>query len=45
MTLSPGTRLGPYELVGKIGAGGLGGVRQAGNHLQHPSGGSPCSTC
>lgn len=24
MTLTPGTRLGPYELVGQIGAGGMG---------------------
>jgi hypothetical protein len=24
MTLSPGTRLGPYELVAPVGAGGMG---------------------
>ena len=26
MTLSPGTRLGPYEIVAAIGAGGMGEV-------------------
>jgi hypothetical protein len=25
MTLSPGTRLGPYEVVALLGAGGMGG--------------------
>jgi len=29
MTLSPGTRLGPYEIVGQIGAGGMGEVFRA----------------
>ena len=29
MTLAPGTRLGPYEIVGQIGAGGMGEVFRA----------------
>jgi hypothetical protein len=26
MTLSPGTRLGPYEVLAKLGGGGMGDV-------------------
>ena len=29
MTLMPGTRLGPYEIVSAIGAGGMGEVYRA----------------
>jgi hypothetical protein len=29
MTLESGSRLGPYEIVGQIGAGGMGGVYEA----------------
>jgi eukaryotic-like serine/threonine-protein kinase len=32
MTLSPGTRLGPHEIIEPLGAGGMGEVYHAADH-------------
>ena len=40
MTLSPGSKLGPYEILGQIGAGGMGEVYTA----KDPRLSRPCAT-
>ncbi len=36
MPLEPGTTLGPYEIIGPIGAGGMGEVYKATEAVLHP---------
>ncbi len=37
MTLAPGTKLGPYEILAPLGAGGMGEVEPLGRRLSRPA--------